>query len=235
MHTILYSLIKVFPTSVKAVLFDMDGVIFDSMPYHARAWSEAFRNIGLHFTEYQVYLQEGSTSSMTVNEVFKAQKGRLATEDEVHAIYEDKCRIFQNCGPARPMPYMRELLELLKNSGYIIGIVTGSGQKSLLETLNYHYPGIFTKELMVTAYDVKQGKPFPEPYLKGLQKCGVTAAEAVVIENAPMGVQAAKAADIYTIAINTGILESKCLMDAGADMVFDTVIDLYNHILTQKV
>lgn len=208
----------------------MDGVIFDSMPYHARAWREAFSNIGLHFTEYQVYLQEGSTSSMTVNEVFKVQKGRLATEDEVHAIYEDKCRIFQHCGPARPMPYMRELLELLKNRGYIIGIVTGSGQKSLLNTLDHHYPDIFSKERMVTAYDVTQGKPYPEPYLKGLQKCGVTAAEAVVIENAPMGVQAAKAAGIHTIAVNTGILEDQVLTDAGADEVYDSVEDLYKSL-----
>ncbi|MCQ2360428.1 MAG: HAD-IA family hydrolase [Paludibacteraceae bacterium] len=208
----------------------MDGVIFDSMPYHARAWSEAFSNIGLHFTEYQVYLQEGSTSSMTVNQVFSEQKGRLATEDEVHAIYEDKCRIFQHCGPAKPMPYMRELLELLKNRGYIIGIVTGSGQKSLLDTLSHHYPGIFSKERMVTAYDVRQGKPFPEPYLKGLQKCGVTAAEAVVVENAPMGVQAAKAAGIYTIAVNTGILENQVLEDAGADVVYGSVEELYKSL-----
>lgn len=208
----------------------MDGVIFDSMPYHARAWREAFSNIGLHFTEYQVYLQEGSTSSMTVNEVFKVQKGRFATDEEVHAIYEDKCRIFQNCGPAKPMPFMRELLELLKSRGYIIGIVTGSGQKSLLNTLDHHYPGVFSKERMVTAYDVTQGKPYPEPYLKGLQKCGVTAAEAVVIENAPMGVQAAKAAGIHTIAVNTGILEDQVLTDAGADEVYSSVEALYKSL-----
>lgn len=216
-----------FPKEAKAILFDMDGVIFDSMPNHARAWSEAFRNVGLPFTEYQVYLQEGSTSSMTVNQVFNAEKGRCATEEEIQTIYEDKCRIFRSLGPEIAMPYMRELLELLKSRGYILGIVTGSGQESLLSKLNHNFPDIFSMERMVTAYDVKMGKPYPEPYLKGLKKCGVSAAEAVVVENAPLGVQAAKAAGIYTIAVNTGILEEQALIDAGADEVYGSVEALY--------
>ena len=72
---------------------------------------------------------------------------------------------------------------------------------------------------MVTAFDVKHGKPHPEPYLMGLAKAGVSASEAVVIENAPLGVQAAHAAGIYTMAVNTGPLSPKVLLDAGADIV----------------
>jgi beta-phosphoglucomutase-like phosphatase (HAD superfamily) len=72
---------------------------------------------------------------------------------------------------------------------------------------------------MVTAFDVKHGKPHPEPYLMGLEKAGVSASEAIVIENAPLGVEAAHAAGIYTIAVNTGPLSPKVLLDAGADIV----------------
>jgi beta-phosphoglucomutase-like phosphatase (HAD superfamily) len=79
---------------------------------------------------------------------------------------------------------------------------------------------MFSPELMVTAFDVKKGKPWPEPYLMGLKKAGITADEAIVVENAPLGVQAAHAAGIYTIAVNTGPLPDSALWVAGADQVF---------------
>lgn len=218
------------PFKPKVFLFDMDGVIFDSMPYHARSWSNAFKQIGIEFSEYQVYLQEGATGSKTINDVFMAQKGRLATPEEITEIYARKCRLFEQCGEPKPMPLMNQVFDFLRTNGYTIGIVTGSGQKSLLNTLNKHYPGVFEPSRMVTAFDVKKGKPDPEPYLMGLKKCGVDAHEAVVIENAPMGVQAAKAAGIFTIAVNTGILERACLEDAGADVVLDSVAQLLEFI-----
>ncbi|MBQ4033760.1 MAG: HAD-IA family hydrolase, partial [Paludibacteraceae bacterium] len=162
------------------------------------------------------------------------QKGRLATQEEINRIYANKCRNFEQCGEPKPMPVMDKVLELLLANGKTVGLVTGSGQKSLFTTLNKYYPGIFVPERMVTAFDVKKGKPDPEPYLMGLQKCGVSASEAVVVENAPMGVQAAKSAGIFTIAVNTGILDSQCLRDAGADVVLDSVTALLD-FLTKSI
>ena len=72
---------------------------------------------------------------------------------------------------------------------------------------------------MVTGFDVKRGKPDPEPYLMGLEKAGVKAEEAIVVENAPLGVESAKGAGIFTIAANTGPLEDNILKEAGADIV----------------
>ena len=68
---------------------------------------------------------------------------------------------------------------------------------------------MFHKELMVTAFDVKYGKPNPEPYLMALKKGGLKADEAVVIENAPLGVEAGHKAGIFTIAVNTGPLDGQ--------------------------
>jgi beta-phosphoglucomutase-like phosphatase (HAD superfamily) len=96
----------------------------------------------------------------------------------------------------------------------------------LLERLEEHYPGFFRQELMVTGFDVKRGKPDPEPYLMGLQKTGVSADEAIVVENAPLGVEAAKGAGIFTIAANTGPLEDSILKDAGADIVVPGMMDV---------
>ena len=117
------------------------------------------------------------------------------------------------------MPGARDLLGMVKRAGKQIVLVTGSAQVSLLEHLEHHCPGCFRRELMVTGFDVKHGKPHPEPYLMGLQKAGIQASEAVVVENAPLGVEAAHAAGIFTIAVNTGPLPDDILRQSGADVV----------------
>ncbi len=203
----------------KAVFFDMDGVIFDSMPRHAKAWSEAMALEGLPFSEYQVYLQEGRTGSGTVTDVFLAHGRGVPSEDDIKRIYANKSRIFDSFGDPIPMRGMTEVLEKVKSLGLEIYIVTGSGQASLLDTLNHYFPNTFCKEKMVTAYDVKKGKPDPEPYLMALEKAGLQPNEAMVVENAPLGVRSAKGAGIFTIAVNTGILSDDDLWQAGADVV----------------
>lgn len=118
------------------------------------------------------------------------------------------------------MPGAADVLKQARTSGLQTLVVTGSGQHSLLNKLNHTYPGCFTREKMVTAFDVKYGKPHPEPYLMGLQKAGVKANEAFVIENAPMGIKAAVAAGIFTIAVNTGPLPDSVLLDEGANLLY---------------
>jgi beta-phosphoglucomutase-like phosphatase (HAD superfamily) len=105
-------------------------------------------------------------------------------------------------------------------------LVTGSGQPTLFGNLEKNFPGAFEKDLMVTSYDVKFGKPHPEPYLLGLEKAGITAGEALVIENAPLGIQSAVAAGIYTIAVNTGPLPDSVLSKAGAKIIFPSMTAL---------
>ena len=135
------------------------------------------------------------------------------------------------------MPGALELLRKLKAQGLKILIVTGSGQRSLLDRLNHHFPDIFQRELMVTAFDVKRGKPDPEPYLMGMQKGELAPEECIVVENAPLGVRAAKAAGIFTIAVNTGPLPDNALLDEGADMLFPSMQALCDawEILTRNL
>lgn len=210
----------------KAVLFDMDGVLFDSMPYHAYAWSHAMTQFGLEMTAYEAYLHEGRTGSGTIDILAQRYWGRNATEEEKKRIYAAKVEVFNTCPEAKPMPGAFEALTAAKEMGCKIVLVTGSGQPKLLDSLEQHYPGFFCHELMVTGFDVKRGKPDPEPYLMGLQKAGVKATEALVVENAPLGVESAHKAGIFTIAANTGPLEDSILKDAGADIVVPGMMDV---------
>lgn len=204
---------------IKAVLFDMDGVLYDSMPNHAKAWSTAVTEFGLSMSPHEAYLHEGRTGHGTINILAQRHWGRNATTEEMERIYAAKSALFNTCPEPQPMPGAAQLLQDIRSLGLTIVLVTGSAQHSLLTRLAHDFPGIFSAERMVTAFDVKHGKPHPEPYLMGLGKAGVSASEAVVIENAPLGVEAAHAAGIYTIAVNTGPLSPKVLLDAGADIV----------------
>lgn len=208
---------------VKGVLFDMDGVLFDSMKNHSLAWHKAMRIHGMNLSREEAYLHEGRTAGGTIQIVSQRERGIEATQEEIEAIYQTKSEIFNTLPKAEPMPGAWELLQQIKASGLQIGLVTGSGQRSLLDNLSKHYPDIFTQERMVTAFDVQRGKPDPEPYLMGLEKLRLSAHEAIVIENAPLGVQSAVRAGIFTIAVNTGPLAPEVLLNEGASLLFPSM------------
>ncbi len=210
---------------IKAVLFDMDGVLFDSMKNHTEAWFEAISEVGIPCTREEFYLFEGATGNYTINRKFKMHFDREATEKEIKEIYQRKSVIFNQLPQAQPMPYAYEMLMTVKKAGLIPVLVTGSGQHSLLERLNKHFPDVFLKDKMVTAYDVLQGKPHPEPYLKGLKKAGIEAHEAIVVENAPLGVKSASTAGVFTVAVNTGPIDDEILWEEGANLLYPSVKD----------
>lgn len=208
---------------LKAVLFDMDGVLFDSMPNHAESWHKVMERFGYGLSREEAYMHEGRTGAATINIVSRRERGCDATEEEIKEIYRAKTEEFNKCPKAERMPGALEVLRKIKSEGLTPMVVTGSGQTSLLDRLNHNFPDIFKEELMVTAFDVKYGKPNPEPYLMALKKGGFKANEALVVENAPLGVQAGVAAGIFTIAVNTGPLPDKVLLDAGANVLFHSM------------
>ena len=123
------------------------------------------------------------------------------------------------------MPGAMELMQALKAGGWRIGIVTGSGQRPLIQRVLSDFHEFVDQQHLVTAYDVKHGKPAPDPYLMGLQKAGnLQPCEAIVVENAPLGVEAATAAGIFTIAVNSGNLPESSLKKA--DILFDSMTSL---------
>ena len=117
------------------------------------------------------------------------------------------------------MPGARQVVHAVMQAGLTPVLVTGSGQPTLLNRLNENFPDAFRSDRMITAHDVLHGKPHPEPYLRGLEKAGVAPNEAIVIENAPLGVRSAAAAGIFTIAVNTGPLSEQLLYQEGAQIV----------------
>ena len=203
----------------KGVFFDMDGVLYDSMGHHAEAWSLAFRHFGIDFPHEMVYHNEGRTASSTINLVFQKNENRDATSMEIEKIYSKKTKIIEDYPAAIPFEGALALMAILKSHGIDIWVVTGSAQDKYLDALLNDFKPFITTDKIISGKDVKHGKPNPEPYLKALSRSGYGPYEVIVIENAPLGIQSAKGAGIYTLAVNTGILSDQVLWDAGADKV----------------
>jgi HAD superfamily hydrolase (TIGR01509 family) len=208
---------------LKAVLFDMDGVLFDSMPHHAEAWHRVMHAHRMPLSREEAYLHEGRTGESTIRIVCRREQRREPSREEIESIYKEKTEAFNSFPEAKPMPGARTLIGKVKTDGLTPMVVTGSGQHSLLGRLENSFPGTFRQELMVTAFDVRHGKPDPEPYLMALAKGGLKPNQAIVVENAPLGVEAGVAAGLFTIAVNTGPLDDRVLLDAGASLLFPSM------------
>ena len=211
----------------KAVLFDMDGVLYNSMPNHAIAWQQSMAAFGIHMTADDAYATEGARGVDTIRMMVKKQQRRDIDEAEAQRMYDEKSRIFHEMPEAPVMPGIISLMMKIREGGIRCGVVTGSGQRPLIQRILKDFGAFVSEQMITTAYDVRRGKPYPDPYLMGLQKAGnLQPWEAVVVENAPLGIQAGAAARIFTIGVNTGPLPDQTLLDAGADLLFPTMQEL---------
>lgn len=210
--------------SPKVVLFDMDGVLYDSMPNHGVAWQRAMKEFGIHFTLEDSYATEGARGVDTIRKYAKAQLGKELSEEEAQQMYDVKARYFHEMPEAKVFDGVIDLMQKIKASGLKIGIVTGSAQLPLIERVTRDFGEFVSKDQITTAYDVKRGKPNPDPYLMGLKKAGnYLPEEGIVVENAPLGVHAGSAAGCYTVAINSGPLADSVLLNEGANILFPTI------------
>lgn len=205
--------------SFKAFFFDMDGTLLDSMPNHVKAWQTVFPQYNIPFEPRDCYMNEGRTSKDVIRQL-AGRAGVALSEAEIDEIYNLKTQTYRNFGGGQPMRGVKQVLDYLTTQGVAIWVVTGGGQTDLYEQLEGFFPGVFARERMITAHDVKIGKPNPEPYLKAWEKSGFRKEECCIIENAPLGVRAGHAAEICTLAVNTGVLTDDDLRCEGADEVF---------------
>lgn len=224
--------------SPKAVLFDMDGVLYNSMPNHAIAWQQSMAQFGIEMTADDAYATEGARGVDTIRQMVARQQGREIDEAEAQRMYDVKSHIFHELPEAPVMPGILDLMQQIQEDGIQIGVVTGSGQKPLIRRILKDFGSFVDEAHITTAYDVRRGKPKPDPYLMGLRKAGdLQPYEAFVVENAPLGIRAGAAAKIFTIAINTGPLPAQTLLDANADLLFPSMTDFSDNwkILMQSL
>lgn len=206
---------------LKAVIFDMDGVLVDSMPYHADAWITVFAGVGINIKREDIYEIEGSNHTGIIDLIFK-KAGRIPEPSDFNKLAEEKKKIFSKINKVTVFNGIYECIDLLKKS-CLLGVVSGSDKAVVKELIERFFPDAFS--VLVTGNDVIKGKPSPEPYLKAVEMLKVEKQECIVIENAPMGVESAKMAGLFCIAIPTyvdpGMLENADMIIPDQKMLFE--------------
>ncbi len=188
--------------SLKGILFDFDGVVVKSMEQHYEAWKNAFWEKGVTLEAEEFFVMEGQGIQTISNKLGK-QYG-LSTAD-IRDIMDRKINYYNRFMRVEFYPYFPELLALLKDQQIPRGIVTGGSRERVHHIVDNYFNNDFL--CVVTVDDVKQGKPSPDPFLKGAEMLKLAPEACIVVENAPMGIRAALRAGMTVIAITTTLTE----------------------------
>ena len=198
----------------RGVLFDLDGVLVDSTPAVARVWAWWARQHGFHNPDEIVRLAHGKPSIASIREL-------LPHADHDAESREVERREIEDTEGVIPLPGTLELLQAIPREKWTI--VTSCTRR--LADVRIAAAGLPKPKFMVTSTDITNGKPHPEPYLKGAQILGATGAECVVIEDAPAGIRAGRAAGAHVVALRTTAGDAE-LREAGADWIVQDCAEL---------
>jgi len=210
--------------NVKSVIFDMDGVITNTMPDHYRSWKTTLMGEGIHVTYEDIYKREGQTGLSSVREIFTEHQ-KAFDEKEVARVLRSKEDLFKKIVKTRFITGARSFLKQLHKNNICLALVTGTSRHELYQILPASLRDLFS--VIVTGSDVKHGKPHPEPYLKSLKSLRMKASDAVVIENAPFGIRSARGAGLKCLALETS-LPKKYLSEA--DAIFASIKELQDKV-----
>jgi beta-phosphoglucomutase len=184
----------------KGIIFDLDGVLVDSMPTHFQAWKEAFAKIAeLEITDRDIYLLEGMPGIDLVAKIFEQKN--FADYSLVQKVYEEKSKIFKEIRSAEPFEGAKEMVKSIRCSK---AVVSGSNKHDVESILEEAF-GKDTFNFIITADDIEKGKPDPCAFLDALRRMKLRPSDAIVVENAPLGVKAANNAsiDCFVVLNNT--------------------------------
>ncbi len=195
-------MLKIKKLHPKAIIFDMDGVIVDSMVYHFFAWYEALRPLGIRVSCFDVYAKEGERWEKSMRD-FLLKNNIRPTAKIMRDLFVRRHTIFKKVYKRVIFNGAEELLLCLKNKGYILGLVTGTPLAQVRMILSQKIKSVFN--CIISGDMVSNGKPDPEPYLKAAKQFKLKSAQCLVIENAPLGILSAKRAGMFCVAVSTSL------------------------------
>jgi beta-phosphoglucomutase len=199
---------------LKAVIFDLDGVVADSHPIHEAAWKTLLVEQGLDSVTLNLdFLYAGHPR----REILRHYLGSLETP-EMDRLGRRKDELYAaRAHELRTKPGMQRVLLQLNQAGILCALATSAGQVRAHESLEqFGIAGDFS--VIVTGEDAKSAKPAPDIFLLAAAKLGVAAKECVVVEDSVAGVAAARAAEMKCVGYALPRFAA-ALVEAGADVV----------------
>lgn len=178
----------------------MDGVLIDAMPFHAEAMKIAIKEeTNYEIDKKIVYQLEGMPSNNLVKEIFKKYNINKELDQElIEKISERKKQLFKEIEDTHLIEGVPNLIKMLNECKCLKAIVTGAAKKEIELTID-KMVGLKNFDVVVSGEDVEAGKPNSDPFVVALQKMNIKSAECIVVENAPLGVEAANKAGIKCI------------------------------------
>ncbi len=218
----------------KGIIFDMDGVLVDAMPFHCKAIQTAAKQeVNIDVKQRDVYLLEGMPGEEMVKELLR-QKRYTGNIEEIsdgddnsdkldsvaHRIHERKKKIFEQINASAPINGAKELISTIRCKK---ALVSGAAKQEV-DSIISKYFGKDAFDVIVTGEDLEEGKPSPDPFRTALTKMGLKESKAIVVENAPLGVKAANNAGIRCIVTlnNTPLKISDFEGLIASDSIFPT-------------
>ncbi|RXG34338.1 HAD family phosphatase [Methanohalophilus sp. WG1-DM] len=209
----------------RALIFDMDGILIDSMPHHVKTINRVFGAVGIHLDEQTIYDMEGSRTVDIVTHILKHKNINPASLD-IEGLLAQYQEEFKRTARFKPFEEIRAILPELKKS-FLLAMVSGADRTIVKTIVDHFFPDIF--DAVVSGEDVNKGKPEPDPFLKAARMLDVNPVDCVVVENATKGVEAAKRAGMYCVAVPTYVSPDKL---ERADRIFDNHGELAQYLLS---
>lgn len=204
----------------KAFLFDFDGVIGNTMNDNYEAWKFALSQFQTDIKKEDYFELEGLKASDVASRYLSIKN--IDTSDNIQAVVKMKEQYYLEKNSFSVYPNVENILSVLKENNILLGIVTGASRERLSnKKMNFSFEKYFN--VVVTSDDYSKGKPSSEPYLLGVSKLNVSVEDCIVVENAPLGIESAKGAGIYTVAVCSTLPSFKL---ASADLILDNIGEL---------
>lgn len=203
--------------NIKAVLFDLDGTLINTLDLHIEAFQWILKKLGKDVPKTALE----SLMGMTPHEIIQKFLADISPEEAWKAATEKEGYLETLIKDVQPFPGVISLLENLERKG-VLRVVISSTYKGLVITLLKN-AGLLEKiDYIVSGEEIKKGKPNPEPFLKGLAKTGFKETEAVGIGDSIYDALSCKRAGIRFIGVLTGKTDEKAFKDAGVECVIST-------------
>jgi len=206
-----------FKLEAKAIIFDMDGVITDTMRYHFDAWYKILKDFGINVDCYDIYKREGQSGIEALHDILR-ERNIYFSKKQVAGILRKKEKLLKKIVKIKFIKGSRPFIRNLKHKGFLLALVTGTSRHEVKRILPKNVYALFN--CLITADDCPKSKPDPYPFNKAENLLKLPKNDCIVIENAPYGIESAKRACLYCVALETSLPKRflKC-----ADRVFKSL------------
>ncbi len=212
----------------RALIFDLDGTLIDTVYAHVFAWQCALAEEGMPIDGWRIHRRIGMSGGLFARGVAR-EVGRELSAEETEAIQLRHGAIFRELLPERrPLPGARELLEDLRGRGILHGIAT-SGRRPEID-LSLVALGVGDETVVIDRGDVARAKPEPDLFLACQVALGVEADDCYVVGDAVWDLLAARRAGMLSVGLLSGGYGSDELLDAGAFRVYDEPAELHESL-----